>query len=94
MNGARKASIFSLVNGPICGAAGEELTIDYMVYSINWDRDFQCNCGSALCRGKVRGDDWRTLLHTYRLHFPHHLHQAISEQLKGHQSLSQQSHQL
>jgi len=42
-------------------AIGEELTFDYaMADSIeglegNWD----CLCGSPLCRGKIRGSDWK-----------------------------------
>src|SRR5438067_13251754 len=38
---------------------GEEITIDYAVMTAvpNWS--MTCNCGAALCRAIVRGDDWR-----------------------------------
>ena len=38
---------------------GEELTFDYaMSDASNYD-EFKCSCGTASCRGMVRGDDWR-----------------------------------
>jgi len=39
-------------------AAGEELTIDYALFL--GDRGFamDCRCGTAACRGAVRGTDW------------------------------------
>jgi hypothetical protein len=40
---------------------GQELTMDYAMIreddSLVWR--FECRCGSALCRGKVTGRDWR-----------------------------------
>lgn len=51
--------------------AGEELTVDYALFSASdwWSMD--CRCGSALCRGVVTGDDWRRpeLAARYRGHF-------------------------
>src|SRR5205823_12609126 len=52
--------------------AGEELTIDYAMLEADvgaWD--FECQCGSPVCRGVVTGDDWRRpeLQHRYRGHF-------------------------
>jgi uncharacterized protein len=40
---------------------GKELTLDYALHTVNpdWELDGPCNCGSALCRGSVRGCDWR-----------------------------------
>jgi uncharacterized protein len=39
---------------------GEELTIDYALIEGEIDDwGFDCSCGSALCRGRITGDDWR-----------------------------------
>jgi hypothetical protein len=51
---------------------GEELTIDYALIEAELDVwDFECECGSALCRKTIRGDDWRRpdLQERYRGHF-------------------------
>jgi len=37
---------------------GEELTFDYCLNE-NEMESFKCNCGSANCRGIIRGDDWK-----------------------------------
>jgi hypothetical protein len=54
-------------------AAGEELTLDYALHTANPERELDgpCNCGSPLCRGTVRGIDWRLpeLRDMYRDHF-------------------------
>jgi SET domain-containing protein len=54
-------------------SAGEELTIDYALHTANpdWELDGPCNCGSPLCRGTVRGSDWRLpeVQERYRGHF-------------------------
>ena len=39
-------------------AAGEELCHDYAMERSD-DYALECHCGSALCRGKVSGDDWK-----------------------------------
>ena len=39
-------------------AAGEELCHDYAMERSD-DYHLDCHCGSALCRGKVSGDDWK-----------------------------------
>jgi uncharacterized protein len=40
-------------------AAGEELCFDYaMSDSVDYD-EFECRCGTGLCRGVVRGTDWQ-----------------------------------
>ena len=39
-------------------AAGEYLTIDYATCTGSANREFECNCGSGQCRGKVTADDW------------------------------------
>ncbi len=39
---------------------GEELTVDYALFEAELeDWGFDCRCGSAVCRGRIRGDDWR-----------------------------------
>jgi len=40
-------------------AAGEEITLEYATFYDERMPAFQCGCGAALCRGTVRGDDWR-----------------------------------
>jgi SET domain-containing protein len=40
-------------------AAGEELTNDYATSTGEPDFGMPCSCGSALCRGRVTGEDWR-----------------------------------
>lgn len=39
-------------------AAGEALTIDYATCTGAAHCEFECNCQSASCRGKVTGEDW------------------------------------
>jgi hypothetical protein len=38
---------------------GEELTIDYGGFVVNYDEGFTCRCGAARCRGRVTREDWR-----------------------------------
>jgi hypothetical protein len=38
--------------------AGEEVTSDYAT-STGIDYALTCNCGAAICRGTITGDDWR-----------------------------------
>jgi hypothetical protein len=40
-------------------AAGEELTTDYALFLADPGFAMQCRCGTAACRGVVRGTDWR-----------------------------------
>jgi hypothetical protein len=37
---------------------GEELTYDYATSDGSDYDEFECACGSAMCRGKVSGNDW------------------------------------
>lgn len=37
---------------------GEAITYDYSTSQGTDDDEFECQCGSALCRGKVTGHDW------------------------------------
>jgi hypothetical protein len=41
---------------------GEEVTIDYAMCDGSPYDEFDCACGSACCRGRVTGDDWRNPL--------------------------------
>jgi 8-oxo-dGTP pyrophosphatase MutT (NUDIX family) len=40
-------------------AAGDELTVDYATQTAEAGFEMACRCGSALCRGRVTGADWR-----------------------------------
>ncbi|MDP1546488.1 MAG: SET domain-containing protein-lysine N-methyltransferase [Anaerolineales bacterium] len=39
--------------------AGEELRFDYAMCDGSPYDEFDCRCGSANCRGKITGDDWK-----------------------------------
>jgi hypothetical protein len=38
---------------------GEEVCFDYAMTDCTPYDEFECRCGSAICRGTVRGDDWK-----------------------------------
>jgi uncharacterized protein len=38
---------------------GEEVCFDYAMTDCTPYDEFECRCGSAVCRGTVRGDDWQ-----------------------------------
>ena len=42
-------------------AAGEELTLDYALTTVayDWQLDQPCQCGAAVCRHTITGNDWR-----------------------------------
>jgi hypothetical protein len=58
---------------------GEEVTIDYAMCDGSPYDEFECACGSALCRGKVTGNDWRdpVLWKRYAGHFSPYLQRRI-----------------
>lgn len=58
---------------------GEEVTIDYAMCDGSPYDEFDCACGSKLCRGKVTGDDWRNpvLWERYAGHFSPYLERRI-----------------
>lgn len=58
----------------------EELTIDYGCFTVNFDEDFDCKCGSSNCRKRVRKDDWRSLALRYGYAMPRFLHPHIRPQ--------------
>jgi hypothetical protein len=57
----------------------EEVTIDYAMCDGSPYDEFECECGSALCRGRVTGEDWRnpTLWERYAGHFSPYLERRI-----------------
>lgn len=62
-------------------APGEELTADYALWESDpaWALD-PCRCGSAICRGRVTGDDWRRpdLQARYAGHFTPYLRSRMA----------------
>ena len=58
---------------------GEEVTIDYAMCDGSSYDEFECECGSTLCRGRVTGEDWRnpSLWERYAGHFSPYLERRI-----------------
>jgi len=58
---------------------GDEVTIDYAMCDGSPYDEFECGCGSAICRGRVTGDDWRNpmLWERYAGHFSPYLDRRI-----------------
>lgn len=58
---------------------GEEVTIDYAMCDGSPYDEFECACGSAICRGRVTGEDWRNpeLWERYAGHFSPYLERRI-----------------
>jgi hypothetical protein len=61
-------------------AVGEELTFDYAMSDASDYDEFECNCGTSLCRGKVRADDWQleTLRHKYKGSFSPYIQRKMN----------------
>ena len=68
-------------------AVGEELTFDYAMSDASDYDEFDCNCGSSMCRGRIQADDWRleTLRHRYRGFFSPYIQRKIDAE--QHQAL-------
>jgi len=64
-------------------AQGEEVFIDYGCFIVNFDESFDCSCGTAKCRGRIRRQDWKTLALTYGMNMPRFLHSRIARALKA-----------
>jgi len=65
-------------------AKGEEVFIDYGCFIVNFDEPFDCSCGAANCRGRIRRQDWKKLaITTYGLNMPRFLHSRIARALKN-----------
>ena len=66
-------------------AAGEEITGDYAVWESNPESTIDpCRCGSAQCRGRFSGDDWRieAVQERYAGHFLPYITRRIEAQKK------------
>ncbi|AJR15682.1 SET family protein [Leptospira interrogans serovar Linhai str. 56609] len=59
--------------------AGEELTIDYANFIVNFDQTFECGCGSVNCRKFIRKDDWKLLVNEYQMNFPKFIQKEIKK---------------
>ena len=64
---------------------GEEVTIDYAMCDGSPYDEFNCACGSASCRGRVTGEDWRdpTLWERYAGYFSPYLERRIAALRRG-----------
>lgn len=53
-------------------AAGEELTVDYALVTVqpDWVLDQPCHCGSPVCRHTITGNDWK-LPDVQQRYYPH-----------------------
>ncbi len=53
-------------------AAGEELTIDYALFTVqaDWALEHTCRCGVPVCRGRITGQDWQ-LPEVQERYYPH-----------------------
>ncbi len=61
--------------------AGEEICLDYAMCDGSDYDEFDCSCGSANCRGRVTGEDWRRpeLWERYDGYFSPYLQRRIAE---------------
>jgi len=64
-------------------AKGEQVFIDYGCFIVNFDEPFECHCGAARCRGRIRRQDWKKLAATYGMNMPRFLHSRIARALKN-----------
>ncbi|MBV9601942.1 MAG: SET domain-containing protein-lysine N-methyltransferase [Chloroflexi bacterium] len=62
-------------------AVGQELTLDYALFSVAPELCMECHCGSSLCRGVVTGNDWRLreLQERYAGHFSPFINARIAK---------------
>lgn len=53
-------------------AAGEEITVDYALFTVQpeWVLDQPCQCGTAVCRHTITGNDWQRL-DVQQRYYPH-----------------------
>jgi uncharacterized protein len=65
--------------------AGEELTIDYVMFEMNESHVIteNCTCGSSNCRKRVTGTDWKLhqLQERYKGHFSPLINRRIAQQI-------------
>jgi hypothetical protein len=64
---------------------GEEICFDYATSDGSPYDEFDCGCGSRLCRGHVTGSDWMLpeLQARYRGHFSPYIQRRIDKQGRG-----------
>ena len=62
-------------------APGEEICFDYAMSDSSDYDEFDCSCGSANCRGRISGKDWRdpTLWERYWGYFSPYLQKRIQQ---------------
>lgn len=62
--------------------AGEEICFDYAMSDSNPYDEFECGCGSPLCRGRVTAQDWKRkdLQQRYKGYFSAYLQRRIDAQ--------------
>ena len=62
-------------------AAGEELTLDYALTTVepDWQLDQPCQCGTPACRHIIRGTDWQLpdVQQRYQGHFAPFINERI-----------------
>jgi len=68
-------------------APGEEVTLDYVLFEADeaFVAEWRCACGSAYCRGTIRGTDWRRgdVQARYRGYFSPLLGKRIAQASEG-----------
>lgn len=64
-------------------AAGEELTLDYALTTVeaDWQLDQPCQCGTPVCRQIIRGTDWQLpdVQERYQGHFAPFINERIRQ---------------
>jgi RimJ/RimL family protein N-acetyltransferase len=60
--------------------AGQELTIDYALHTVDPGWTLRCSCGAIACRGVITGSDWQlpTLQAGYADHFSPFINERIA----------------
>lgn len=56
-NAGLRGQVVLVARRPI--AAGEEVCYDYAMSEVTAYDEFECRCGSELCRGRVTAEDWK-----------------------------------
>ena len=64
-------------------AQGEQVFIDYGCFIVNFDEPFDCSCGAANCRGRIRRQDWKKLAVTYGMNMPPFVQRRIARALNA-----------
>lgn len=82
-NAGLRGQVALVARRPI--AAGEEVCYDYAMSEVTSYDEFDCQCGSELCRGRVTGRDWRDpeLWERYEGYFSPYLARRIRRLRRG-----------